>query len=167
MGHSGAVLTWEYFHPGEPVPELLRYVEDRDLWRFALPDSREVSAALESYHRDFSIWDGLTVEGLAADGKPILRAMRLQVSRLADRVFFQDIAGYSVPVVNASLFNSDVLHELASRYPTAPFAACYFDRADRKRQWGLASIGSFDVSKIAKQFGGGGHRNRAGFMEQL
>ncbi|MGH9333969.1 MAG: phosphohydrolase, partial [Vicinamibacteria bacterium] len=30
---SAAVLSWEYFHPGEPVPELLRYVMDRDLWQ--------------------------------------------------------------------------------------------------------------------------------------
>ena len=30
---SGAVLAWKHFRPGEPVPEILLYVQDRDLWR--------------------------------------------------------------------------------------------------------------------------------------
>lgn len=164
MSKSGAILSWEYWHPGEPTPELLRYVEDRDLWRFALPDTHEVTAALESYPREFQLWDRLSIPALAEEGRPILRALRSQVARLVDRASFQDIAGYSVPVVNASLFASNVLDELAKRYPSAPFAATYFDRGD-KRQWSLASIGSFDVSRIAKMFGGGGHHNRSGFVE--
>ena len=45
LDRSGAVLAWEHFHPGRPVPLLLRYVQDRDLWRWALPRSREVNAA--------------------------------------------------------------------------------------------------------------------------
>lgn len=48
MNKSGAVLAWEHFHPDIAVPEVLRYVEDRDLWRFKLPKSREVHAALQS-----------------------------------------------------------------------------------------------------------------------
>ena len=166
MTKSGAVLSWEYWHPNEPLPELLRYVEDRDLWRFALPNTHEVTAALETYARDFDLWDRLSIPALAEEGRPILRFIRQNVSRMAERARFQDIAGYSVPVVNASLFTSDVLDELAHRFPTAPFAASYFDRGDGKRQWGLASVGSFDVSRIAKQFGGGGHKNRSGFVEE-
>ena len=166
MSKSGAVLSWEHWHTGEPIPPLLRYVEDRDLWRFALPDTHEVSAALETYPRDFDLWDRLDVAALAQEGRPILRALRQQVARMVDRASFQDIAGYQVPVVNASLLTSDVLDALARRYPTAPFAACYFDRGDRKRQWGLASIGSFDVSRVAEMFGGGGHKNRSGFVEE-
>ena len=166
MNKSGAVLSWEYWHPNEPLPELLRYVEDRDLWRFALPNTHEVAAALEIYPRDFDLWDRLSIATLAAEGGPIVRALRQNVSRMAERARFQDIAGYSVPVVNASLFTSDVLDELTRRFPTAPFAASYFDRGDGRRQWSLASRGSFDVSHIAKQFSGGGHKNRSGFVER-
>ena len=36
MGHSGAMLTWEHFFPGEAPPPLLLHIEDRDLWRFVL-----------------------------------------------------------------------------------------------------------------------------------
>ncbi len=56
MAKSGAVLAWEHFHPIEDVPEFILYLQDRDLWRFHLPYSREVSAALGSYPLDFRLW---------------------------------------------------------------------------------------------------------------
>ena len=51
--HSGAVLSWNHFHPGEPPPDLLLYVEDQDLWNWKLPRSEEVNAAIGSYPREF------------------------------------------------------------------------------------------------------------------
>ena len=48
LTHSGAVLAWEYFHPGTRVPDLLAYVEDRDLWHHALPQTHEISAYLRA-----------------------------------------------------------------------------------------------------------------------
>jgi len=49
MQHSGAVLAWQYFMPNEPVPDLLRYVEDQDLWNWKLPHSDAVNAAIATY----------------------------------------------------------------------------------------------------------------------
>jgi len=73
------------------------------------------------------------------------------------------IGGYEIPVVNASVLFSEVGHELCLKgLFTKLFSAYYFDR-NNKRQWGLRSIGDFDVSEIAKKYGGGGHRNAAGF----
>src|SRR3989344_7102484 len=46
LDHSGAVLAWKYFHPKEPIPKLLYYIEDSDLWRFKLPHTREVLSYL-------------------------------------------------------------------------------------------------------------------------
>lgn len=44
------------------------------------------------------------------------------------------------------------------------FGVCWFDRFDGKRQWSLRSTDAgIDVSEIAKQFGGGGHKHAAGF----
>ena len=39
MNKSGAVLAWEFMYAFQPVPEILLYVLDRDLWRFELPFS--------------------------------------------------------------------------------------------------------------------------------
>src|SRR5665213_864100 len=43
MERSGAQVTWDFFHDA-PRPLLVDYVGDRDLWRFAMPKSREVNA---------------------------------------------------------------------------------------------------------------------------
>ena len=68
IGHSGAVIAWEHFHPGEPVPQLLSYVEDRDLWKWDLWRSRQVNRALMSYEMDFGTWDGLVYDLPRAGG---------------------------------------------------------------------------------------------------
>ena len=43
---SGAVLAWDYLAPRLPVPKILRYVQDRDLWQNLLPRSAEISEYL-------------------------------------------------------------------------------------------------------------------------
>jgi uncharacterized protein len=164
---SGAVLSWEFFHPGEPVPDILRYVMDRDLWLHQLPRSREVFAGLSAYPMDFEVWSALAVETLAEEGEIVLRYQRELVAILVAGARLQTLAGYRVPVVNAPILGSEVGEELLKRYPEAPFVAMYFDRADGKRQWSLRSREDFDVSDVARLFQNGGHRQAAGFESDL
>ncbi|HXV60797.1 MAG TPA: DHHA1 domain-containing protein [Vicinamibacteria bacterium] len=164
---SAAVLAWEYFHPQKTVPELLRYVMDRDLWRYELPRSREVFAGLSSYPMDFEIWSSLDIETLAQDGVAILRYQKELVKLLCDEFRWEDLAGNRVPVVNATILGSDVGEELLARHRDAPFVVIYFDRGDGKRQWSLRSRKDFDVSELARRFRNGGHRQAAGFESEL
>ena len=46
LSKSGAALSWQHFHPDQKMPDLLAYVQDRDLWKFELPNSREISLHL-------------------------------------------------------------------------------------------------------------------------
>jgi len=167
MERSGATLAWDHWHPGESPPGLIRYVEDRDLWRFALPKSRAVNAAISSYPFEFEVWDKFQVHVLAEEGKHVLRATRQQVVKQADRAIIQDVGGYPVPTVNASSYNSDLLAELNLRHAEAPFAACYVDMGDGRRRWSLASVGNFDVGTLAASLGGGGHYHRSGFVQDI
>lgn len=68
------------------------------------------------------------------------------------------------PVANASAFFSEVGERLLELNPEAPCAAYYFDRGDGVQQWGLRSRPGFDCSVIATAFGGGGHKQAAGFQ---
>ena len=168
LEHSGAYLAWKYMH-GEPVPELIKYVEDRDLWRFQLPYSREVAAALGSYKRDFVVWEGISQMGmdkLKLDGGVILRFQAQKVEEMVANARWMDFDGYRVPVANASVFFSEVGDRLCQIHPDVPFSIYYYDRADGKRQWGLRSPGRFDVSALAKDHGGGGHPGAAGFVTE-
>src|SRR5690606_37775449 len=53
MERSGAGITWDFFFGPRARPWLIDYIEDRDLWRKALPHSDEIIMALSSYPHDF------------------------------------------------------------------------------------------------------------------
>lgn len=163
MDKSGAVLAWERMYPGRPVPEILKYVQDRDLWRFALPNSEEVNLYIASLPQTFLAWDDFCLEEAEVGGKAIKAFRDSQVDRACRNVRWVEIAGFKVPVLNLSDNISEVGNQLCQKFPEAAFSASYCDRADGKRSYSLRSIGDFDVSAIAKQFGGGGHRNAAGY----
>lgn len=90
---SGARLAWEHFHPGEPLPLLLRHIEDIDLWRFAVPGTRAVMRALRLRPYDFRVWDALVrsapdaaapaYQHLLAEGEAIERFLQTEIERLA------------------------------------------------------------------------------------
>ena len=60
---------------------------------------------------------------------------------------------------------SDVGHELANQSGTFGLLWC-IDK-DNRCKVSLRSNGDYDVSAIAKAFGGGGHRNAAGFTTDI
>jgi hypothetical protein len=170
LSHSGAVLSWQYFHPDEEVPELLRYVEDQDLWNWKMPDSDAVNAALASYPREFEVWDRLSrqpIQQLVDEGKPILRANRMEVERRLEHARPVAIGTKRAEAVNASTNRSQIGHELAERAQYGdPWGLVY--RVEGTEVFAtLYSIGDFDVSKYAVELGGGGHKNASGFHVSL
>lgn len=163
MNKSGALITWDYFHT-EPAPMLIRHISDRDLWRFELPGSAEVHKALVSYPMDFELWD--TFEGrldeLKTEGKALSRMYTNLVDNICKHPFKRKIDGHEVPVVNTTIAWSEVGEKLLKMFPEAPFVAS-FTVFDDQVMWSLRSRLSFDVSEVAKKFGGGGHAQAAGF----
>jgi uncharacterized protein len=169
LNKSGATIAWEFWHPNQPIPELLLYVEDRDLQRLKLSESQSVHYALMSYPMDFQVWDTLAVEQLKVEGKIITQFAQQMIEDICRKVQFLEVGGYpNIPTVNSSILMLEVKARLCEQYPDAPFTAYYFDREDGKRQWGLrANQSDFDVSEVAKSLGGGGHRLDAGFEQSV
>lgn len=163
MHKSGARLAWEFWHPGEPLPELLAYIEDKDLWLWQLEQSPEVSIALHSYPMEFELWDKLELAHLKLEGVALRRLQEQIVSAAVERARFDTLFGYRVPTVNATDFRSEIANRLCSRHPDCPFAAAYhYDKAG-ELCWSLRSVGDFDVAELARRAGGGGHKNASGF----
>jgi len=168
MEHSGAVLTWRHFFPGQEPPMLLRYIEDRDIWKFALPNSREVAAGLFSHPYNFATWDSFIGNPhelllLLSDGKAIERKHHKDIAELvAASARPMIIGGHQVLAANLPYtMSSDAGHMLIDQ--GSFFGACYSD-GPNGRTFSLRSTDAGpDVSEIAKLYGGGGHRNAAGF----
>ena len=174
MDKSGGRLAWEFFrgdelkkfsNPEELVPWLVAYTEDRDLWRWKLPQSREVNAGLRSYPLDFGRWNALhelnPLGDLAFEGAAILRREQQIIDEHVGHARAIEMDGHLILAVNATVLFSDIAGELAK---DRPFGACWFQRKDGKMQWSLRSDPKgVDVSEIAKRRGGGGHKHAAGF----
>lgn len=110
MEKSGARMCWEFCHPDQEVPLLIRHVEDRDLWRFALPATRGLSLYLRSHPYDFMTWRRIANE-LADEGQrnhvnfaaaSIEAFYDQKVGEMVREAKIEVIDGNAVPVVNCS-----------------------------------------------------------------
>ena len=170
MEHSGAYMAWRYLNPNDRVPLLIKYIEDRDLWRWKLDSTESILSAVDSFEKTFDNWDMLSdcldeVNSpswgrVKTMGDGILQYKKSLISSLMRNVHNISIAGKSVPAINIPFFQSEVAAELAKECDYA--AAYYFDGESYKFSLRSKTHGS-DVSLIAGMFGGGGHKNAAGF----
>lgn len=169
MTHSGAVLAWQHFHGDMPVPEILLYIEDRDLWSWKLQNSKEISAALEARNiwKDFRNLVGVAewfhfyragflgrwwwrwqqrgkLRALAAEGAALLRQQQNHVDTIVfNAELTRGLAGDSVHyVVNSCLLQSEVGNALAEKAARAPEAGC----APMAAIWYRDGRGRFKVS---------------------
>ena len=185
MTRSGAGLAWDYLF-GEDNPDSIGinlctgkrglarpwyvdYIEDRDLWNWKLTESRAVNAYLGTLPLTFEEWDKLPEAGGSASaaelGKGALAHINHYVREAVTQAQKGRLAGYDINILNVVYLNcSEVGNELAK---TADFSVTWFERGDGMIQFSLRSIGDKDVSRIAKRFNGGGHKNAAGFQMSL
>lgn len=169
MERSGAMLAWNHFFPDHQPPLLLDHVQDRDLWTFRLPLTREIMAAVFSYPLTIDSFDELRrrpLRELEQEGICLERKHHQDIDALLNVCTRpMTIGGHTVPVANLPYtMASDAAHHLAEGMP---FAATYYD-AETERVFSLRSHQSgLDVSEIASQYGGGGHKHAAGFRVPL
>ena len=177
---SGAMLAWEYFHPNTEVPALIRHIDDRDRWQFKLDGSKELHAALWSYQPwTFDQWenildlrDQIAVDQMISEGAAILRAQEAAVKNMLKharccQIIYSDEITHDLRglALNTNMHISEAGHELANQ--TGSFGLIWYIGDNGKAKCSLRSNGEYDVSCLARHFGGGGHRNAAGFSIEM
>lgn len=171
MSRSGAVMSWEYFHREKKIPDLLKYIQDRDLWTWELTDSEAILLAVDAYPYTFGTMDKLMedIPKLKTEGQAILKyrnqMLDLQLQSWHYIRFVVEDKEYVVPAVNCSLrsITSECCHELLQRLPEAEFVVAYRRGADGRWNYSLRSRGEFNVATFAAQYAkGGGHAAAAG-----
>lgn len=173
LERSGAGIAWDYLSDGSPRSWLVDYVEDRDLWRFDLGNSRDVNAYLQSRPQTFEEWErlwNLTPQMV----RPLGEAIRGYVDHYAERAVATgapiELLGYRTFAVNVQYLGvSETLHRVLERIPEAQVALGWHVHGSPTRgghvHYSLRSRteDDVDVTVIARTFGGGGHKNAAGF----
>lgn len=167
LRQSGAGITWRQLFPNTPIPWLLRYVEDNDLWRFTYPETKAVMAYVQIQPRDFAAWDFLATQdpgSIAVIGETLRIKEAQEVQwHLKNAQMLIELGGFIVPCCNAPRYLANTIGEALA--VDQPFAVSYYE----DKEWRYYSLRSTkgvgeDVSLIAALYGGGGHPNASGFF---
>jgi oligoribonuclease NrnB/cAMP/cGMP phosphodiesterase (DHH superfamily) len=177
MNKSGAMMAWDYFR-GE-APKLVHHVQDRDLWQWKLDYTREIMAWLGAWaetndpqsYLDAILKFEFTENEIIEVGSMLTAQMDSAVQKMASAFRYAEIPGHGRGiVVNAGVYQSEVCEYLYNRHEV-PFVVAYagtrggqFSLSFRSKQGAAHSL---DVTKIAAEFGGGGHANAAGGVAEL
>jgi oligoribonuclease NrnB/cAMP/cGMP phosphodiesterase (DHH superfamily) len=187
MNKSGAGLTWEYFFPILPMPNFIQMIQDRDLWTWKLPDSRNLTAGLfvlcdsvrSNDYNDFTslfeVFDGLFTNpdkfkfcleiGSIISKSTLSKANSLAKSHSKTINLYMK---YKVCIVNCPADLTSDVGNILSSMDSIDFAVLWkYNHPKQEYYVSLRSSDKVDVSAIAKEFGGGGHPNASGFSTKI
>lgn len=170
---SGAGLTAAYFKErlNAEAPWWYAQVEDRDLWRFQLPLTREVNIVLSAapmtatHWKLFSGWNELL---FSEAGSYLIPYQKKLISHMIDNAHAVDFGeGPVLAVQGPGILLSDAVSSIIEKVPdiSAGYAVGYYLDNSGCFVVSLRSSksGGKDVEKIAAKYGGGGHVNASAF----
>ena len=183
MAESGASITWKYFQTPayhDDMPLLIQYVKDYDLWTYNFKDyTRYANKYMSATKKTIENWDTLNNTFQSIDGRTDILSKGKAIQAYHDKLV-RDIVEQAVPVqleadgavglgvAAPGMLSSDVGNILAKQ--SGSFGMTWFGKMAKKDiaidyQISLRSNKEsiVDVSELAERFGGGGHRNAAGF----
>ena len=176
---SACELVWEYFYPKTSMSWSIKYIGDRDTWKWIFGDATRhfyngLQMETDSMNPMSAIWDSLLSldkEGKLLDimmqkGMVIEKYKLIQNKRLVETWAYRvEFESYQCIVLNASN-TLDRLSNTLLEGGLCSIAILYtFD--GNKYTVSLYSVDpTVDVEVIAKKYGGGGHPHAAGFVSK-
>lgn len=169
LDHCAAVLTWHYLFPRKKMPNLLKYIEDVDLWKFRQPSSKYVNAAIQLKEFEFKEWSKVAKDleevssrkKYVSEGKLIIKYQDKMINKIVSRAKPVMLDGQEGLAVNSSVLVSEIGNALLEN--RCSLAIIWF-ATKNKIKVSLRSKGDVDVAKIGEKYGGGGHQKASGFV---
>lgn len=171
IGTAALVLTWQYFYPDIELPEGLRLLGLNDIYDLRDRRVRPFEYAIQTYgvnRPTDKIWsqiidNELDIKQAVEKGNAILSWVRHRNYRLIRGMGFEsEYKGYRCICSNMAQGQSEFFDSL-DNIKEYDFMVNFF--MNKKNRWNLTFYtykDNVDVSKIAAEFGGGGHAKAAG-----
>jgi len=168
MERSGCLIAWNYFRPDELPPKALVFIQDRDLWKFAFPETRDFCTGLRATMNDFRDLDWISTDDAIELGAALNAEFDRDLDTLEKRAYLMLVVNEVGEVLSGLAVNATAKYasELGNRLAKKSAFGCVYSYDGSRKEWqySLRSTNEGpDVSSIAKRHGGGGHRNAAGF----
>lgn len=183
---SGALIAWSYFYPDRPAPPLILHVSDRDMYTFTRDGTREVMAGLSVLKNEPVTW--YTAIGLDGAEAVLDIELKMEAYRRYCLVIGPTILARDTTIIDALLknnvrtmkqlvkltygvvniprqFTSDAMSTLLGSRPDLDFAVGYYRDGEGIFHYSMRGRkgSDVDVSEICMKYGGGGHKDAAGF----
>ncbi len=172
MEQSGAMICYDEFDHGVGNRDLFEYIQDRDLWTWELPHSKEVSAYLSlmvtpnDIHSFGKVCQDFDLDDAVGAGMLLVKQQEIQVNSKLYKTTNRQVKGIDFAVINVAENISELGNAICQTFDRP--ALMYFITEDMKVICSLRSTDHLpDVSVVATSFGGGGHRNACGFTITL
>lgn len=183
MKKSGATLAWNYFHPTEEAPLVVKYVEDRDIWTRKLKNNElfyawfyKLPSTYEEYVKYFDNNLFSDAIGLNTNEETELVGTKAGNYRQVDEYYIKEALNYTstpqfleigdkyyyVANTNSMVLKSEIGNLLFEKYKLIDFS-CVTSNNMNNTHISLRSIPTAaDVGEVAKVYGGGGHSEASG-----
>jgi oligoribonuclease NrnB/cAMP/cGMP phosphodiesterase (DHH superfamily) len=179
MNRSGVGITWDYFFPNKQIPRYLAMIQDRDLWKWQMEQSKAftnglftICSTVDTYDFDelFNIFMELysspdKIEYYINIGSLMQKVTEKKVQKIAEGAIkrIDKYLDYNVCIVNSTADFTSELGNVISSKDEVDFAVIWsYNHVADEYYVSLRSCGDIDVSIIAKSFFGGGHKNSSG-----
>lgn len=175
---AACVLTWEYAHPEHPQPPAaVAYIGDKDMWRFEYDETKAFSAgfSLMVKNPDDPVWDTLlgseyedTVNKMISIGELLLESQSYKIQKAFERGVDCIFHNWKARLVNTTGSVSEIGEFIYKKpeYDIAIMWQAVEDMVVFSLRSDSGNPESPDCAEIARQYGGGGHRNAAGFQKK-
>lgn len=177
MNKSGAGMAWSYFFPQKELPKALAAIQDCDLWKFDLKDTKEfmaffatIDTSYSNIQNAFNDFKNLLTDDAFAVSIKLGTAIKLStdavIQKLGKRSSKRKLFGKDCLVLNSITMQSSIGNYMCEVMRAEVGCVWYFDHESKSFRVSLRSLQGTDndVEEIARAFGGGGHKHAAGLQ---
>jgi len=177
MEHSGAGLSWLYYYDS-PMPNPVRYVQDRDLWTWKIPESKPFCASFYPKARTISSClevlmsadKDIHIDKHIRQGKALIDHIDETLAYAAKRSGRELTLSNNdkLVIINATEYISDLGDKMSASYDYVVMFIMDVDKESNSWQYRISirSRNGKDCTIIAKLINpkGGGHPGAAGAL---
>jgi len=179
MNKSGALLTWEYFHSDKHTPEFIKYISDRDLWKFEYENTKPAIEGFKLYNRHhiFEDWDKVCsdedyLKTILDEGNLIVDYKKSVVNDFVsrkDNYLITYIDNNKVAIYNTTVHGDEIAEAFYDSSLEIDYTIGYRVTNTGQIKLSFRSHPEYgtDVIKIAKKYKGGGHEHSSGALLDL
>jgi len=177
IGKAACELTWEYLYPKTSIPHTIYLLGRYDVWDHeAHPDVLAFQWGMRNFPdtlpENINFWDDIfhklsIEEDVIETGYTLLKFQQVQDAKYAKGMAYEaQFDGLRAIVMNKAYANSSAFdavydpekHDIMILYGVKPGELKYSIYCNKAE---------IDVSKIARKYGGGGHKGAAGFYSEI